>query len=197
MRSVNLRKLTLLLLCSLVPVSCKSLNTGADAAFITAARQADETAIRAALEKGANPNTPPHPGETNLGILIQQYKRSSGGQKKAIERSVSTLLQKGADPEALHHGFTPLQIATGQGSEAIVSDLITYGANPSAETAAGYAPIWQTVYDNNYRIGQQLLQAGADPNTLNHSGQTPLQYLRERGFKKTKLMLQLRHFGGN
>ena len=148
------------------------------------------------MERGAAPNKREHINETPLGILLQQYKASSPDKREEIEQAATSLLNKGADPNALHHGFTPLQLATGQGSEVIVSRLITYGANPSLETKAGLAPIWQAVYDNNYRIGLELLKNGANPNSLNAQGQTPLEYLKERGFRHTKLMLYLRHYGG-
>ena len=148
------------------------------------------------MERGADPNKREHINETPLGILLQQYKASSPDKREEIEQAATSLLNKGADPNALHHGFTPLQIATGQGSEVIVSRLITYGANPSLETKAGLAPIWQAVYDNNYRIGFELLKNGANPNSLNAQGQTPQEYLKERGFRHTKLMLYLRHYGG-
>lgn len=148
------------------------------------------------MERGANPNKRRAGNETPLGILLLQYKASSPDKREEIEQAATCLLQHGADPNALHHGFTPLQIATGQGSEVIVSRLIAFSANPDLETRAGLAPIWQAVYDNNYRIGLELLKNGANPNAPNEKGQTPLEYLKERGFRHTKLMLYLRHYGG-
>lgn len=97
----------------------------------------------------------------------------------------------------LHHGFTPLQIATGQGSDVIVVELLRCKANPSRETAAGLAPIWQAVYTNNYRIGMELLRAGANPNATDAKGRTPLEYLRSCGYQRTRLMIMLRHYGGH
>ncbi len=185
---------TLLLL--LLPLSCRSVDS-LNKEFLAAAAGADQQSMQQLLHEGADPNATRHGGETALGLLISQYKRSHEDRRKRIEDTATELLAGGADANALHHGFTPLQIATGQGSEAIVSRLLTYGADPDQETRAGFAPIWQAVFDNNYQIGLILLQAGADPNTLNETGQTPLQYLQSRGFQKTRLMLYLRQYGGH
>ena len=179
----------------LLPLSCRSVNS-LNSEFLAAAASADQQSMQQLLQEGASPNATRHGGETALVLLISQYKRSHEDRRKRIEDTATELLASGADANALHHGFTPLQIATGQGSEAIVSRLLTYGAEPDLETRAGFAPIWQAVLDNNYQIGRILLQAGANPNALNEKGQTPLQYLRSKGFQKTRLMLYLRQHGG-
>lgn len=180
----------------LLPLSCRSVDS-MNYELLEAAAKADQQAMQQLLHEGASPNATRHGKETALGLLISQYKRSHLDRRKRIEDTATEMLSSGADANALHHGFTPLQIATGQGSEVIVSRLLTYGADPDQETRAGLAPIWQAVFDNNYQIGLILLQAGADPNTLNEKGQTPLQYLQSRGFQKTRLMLYLRQYGGH
>ena len=189
-----LRKLAIVLLL-LLPLSCRSVDS-MNRELLEAAATADQQAMQQLLHEGASPNATRHGKETALGLLISQYKRSHEDRRKRIEDTATELLASGADANALHHGFTPLQIATGQGSEVIVSRLLTCGADPNLETRAGFAPIWQAVFDNNYKIGLILLQAGANPNALNTRGQTPLQYLRAGGFQKTKLMLYLRQYGG-
>lgn len=189
------RALPLIFAMLLLPVGCRSLQSPQQELF-TAAEKGDLESIRSSVERGADTNRRRAGNETPLGVLLQQYKTAGSDKQEEIEKAVTCLLDKGADPNALHHGFTPLQIATGQGSEVIVSRLIAFGANPDLETRAGLAPIWQAVYDNNYRIGLELLKNGANPNALNEKGQTPLEYLKERGFRHTKLMLYLRHYGG-
>ena len=165
--------------------------------MMQAAQSADDELLENLLNRGANPNAVRNRNETALGLLMRHYKRSHLDKRERIESAVAILLSKGADANALHHGFTPLQIATGQRSEGLVNMLLQHGANPSSATRAGLAPIWQTVYDNNYKIGRRLLEAGANPNALNSSGQTPLQYLRSKGYIKTRLMLDLRKYGGH
>lgn len=192
---MHLRPLLVFLALFLLPTGCRSLQSPQQE-LVTAASTGDLEALRHAMERGADPNKRTTGNETPLGILLLQYKAGSPDKKEEIEQAATCLLDNGAAPDALHHGFTPLQIATGQGSERIVSRLITYGSNPSLETKAGLAPIWQAVYDNNYRIGLELLKNGANPNSPNAQGQTPLEYLKERGFRHTKLMLHLRHYGG-
>ena len=187
--------LTFLLLLGMTLPSCRSIDT-LNQELLTACSRVDQQEIALLLRKGASVQATRRGSETALGLLIQQYKRSHQERRKRIEDTVTELLHLGADANALHHGFTPLQIATGQGSEVIVSRLLTYGADPDQETRAGLAPIWQAVFDNNYQIGLILLQAGVNPNALNTLEQTPLQYLQSKGYQKTRLMLYLRQYGG-
>lgn len=168
-----------------------------DRSLLESAAKADYSGVNQALKGGADPNTSLHPGETALGLLLNQYKQSDESTRAGIEQNVVALLHAGADANALHHGYTPLQIAAGLGSESLVTHLLAYGANPSQETRAGLAPLWQCVHVNDYRISYLLLTAGANPNALNAADQTPLQYLRSCGYTRTPLMLQLRRFGGH
>lgn len=167
-----------------------------DSRLLEAAARADSAGIHRALKLGAAPNASRQKGETALGLRLNHYRKSTSAQREIITRDVITLLTHGADPNALHHGFTPLQIAAGLGNEKIVSHLLAHGANPSQETRAGLAPIWQCVYTNDFRTSRLLLEAGANPNATNAEGLTPLQYLRRKGHSKTPLMLQLRDHGG-
>lgn len=175
--------------------SCRSTDAMNQDLFSAIAR-ADKEAIQQALHYGASANATQFGNETALGLLISQYKRSHEERRERITAAATLLLEQGAAPNALHHGYTPLQIATGQGCELIVSRLLVHGADPNLETRAGLAPIWQAVYDNNHSIGLILLQAGANPNALNQNRETPLQYLRKRGYQQTRLMIHLRQYGG-
>ena len=182
-----------LLLALFLFASCSNV----DQELLTAASRADSAAIHYSLNRGADPNTNLRPGETPLGLLLNRYKASDSARREIITKDVITLLAKGAAPNALHHGYTPLQTAAGLGNEDIVAHLLAHGANPSQETRAGLAPIWQCVYANDFHISRHLLEAGANPNALDAEGHTPLQYLRARGYIKTPLMLQLRQYGGH
>lgn len=200
MSIVNLRLLILLLLCCLFLPGCSSHISPQqqwDKELMTAAKAVDYESLRRALDNGANPNADNGNKGTAMGMVMRSYKRSHMDRRLRIENCVEALLQHHADPEGLHHGFTPLQIAAGQGSERIIRLLICRGANPSGETAAGLAPIWQPVRKNDYRTGLVLLQAGADPNSPNAEGQTPLEYLKAKGHSRTRLMQALRQYGGH
>ena len=194
----HLRLILLFLFC-LATVSCSSFvprQQVKDTELMEAIKAADKDALSTALKKGANPNAETGDKGTAMGTLLRQYKRSHQDRRARIEDCALLLLENNANPEQLHHGFTPLQIATGQGSDVVVASLILHGANPSRETDAGLAPIWQAVYTNNFRVGMELLKGKANPNSLNADGQTPLEYLRACGYQRTRLMLQLRHYGG-
>lgn len=175
--------------------SCRSVED-ANQELLAAVKTVNEAEMRQALCYGASANATQFGNETALGLLIGQYKRSHEERRRRIVTAATLLLEQGADPNALHHGYTPLQIATGQGSELIVSRLLVHGADPNLETRAGLAPIWQAVFDNNHSIGLLLLRAGANPNALNQKEETPLQYLRKRGYQQTRLMIHLRRHGG-
>ena len=195
----QLRLILLLLIC-LATVSCSmfaSRQQELNAELMRAIKAANADALDENLSRGANPDASTGNKGTALGTLIQQYKRSHQERRVRIEKCTKVLLEYNADPEMLHHGFTPLQIATGQGSDVIVVELLRCKANPSRETAAGLAPIWQAVYTNNYRIGMELLRAGANPNATDAKGRTPLEYLRSCGYQRTRLMIMLRHYGGH
>lgn len=197
---VNPLRLLILFSSSLFFLSCTSsrpLQPQGDSELIVAAKAADTVALRNALAHGANPDEVSSNGATALGLLIRAYKRSHLNRRADIEFCVAELLRHGADPEGLHRGFTPLQIAAGQGSEGIIDLLIRHGANPSGETQAGLAPLWQAVYNNDSRTAQALLSRGATPNSLNEEGQTPLEYLRTRERTRTKLFRLLRDCGGH
>ena len=188
------RRLILLLPCLLL-YSCRSVED-ANQELLAAVKAVNEAEIRQSLHSGASANAMQSGNETALGLLISQYKRSHEERRERITAAATLLLEQRADPNALHHGYTPLQIATGQGCELIVSRLLVHGADPNLETRAGLAPIWQAVFDNNHSIGLILLQAGANPNALNQNRETPLQYLRKRGYQQTRLMIHLRQYGG-
>ena len=185
---------SLLLLCLLMP-GCRNVEQ-LNRELMDGISNVNEYKIYQALEHGANPNTAARENETALGLLMRQYKYSHNVRRIRIERTATAMLEYGADPNALHHGFTPLQIAVGQRSETLVSRLLIKGADPNLETKAGLAPIWQAVYDNNYKIGQRLLQGGANPNARDEKGRTPLEYLKARGYTRTRLMVQLKYYGG-
>lgn len=190
----------MLLLCCLLTAGCSGVANSRqqvwEEALFSSIKAADAAALQQALKNGASPNARNGNGGTALCCLIQQYKRSQVKRRIRIENCTDLLLQHEADPEALHHGFTPLQVASGQRCESIVAQLIRHGADPDRETRAGLAPIWGAVYDNNYRVGLELLKGGANPNALNRTGETPLEYLRKQGHSKTQLMILLRHYGG-
>jgi ankyrin repeat protein len=186
----------LLLLLCLLPVSCRSLQSR-NQDLMQAARKADAEGVALALGAGASPNAVQYQNETALGLLLNQYKRSHEDKRQRIEAAVTLLLEHGADANALHHGFTPLLIATGQGCDTLVLRLLAYGADPNLETRAALAPIWQAVIDNNYQIGLILLQNGANPNAKGLNQETPLQYLQSNGYQKSRLMHYLRQHGGH
>lgn len=95
----------------------------------------DETATRALLKQGADPNAAGHNGMTPLLLSVQ----SSYG----AEPCVASLLAAGADLEKSGTGgITPLMRAAYRGRAEIVRLLLTHGANPSRVDHFGHDALY-------------------------------------------------------
>jgi ankyrin repeat protein len=163
----------------------------------------DATALRAAVEAGADVNQPNEEGRVPLyrALVLQN------------QLVIDTLLSLGADPDAKDHRgdpllFTALSIGNGPGSLALIkakadanaqdsigmsalglamsldqpdliAALITAGADIDAPSAASdggaaAAPIFFAIRSGKLAIAQQLIAAGANVNAVDQKGSTPL-----------------------
>ena len=163
----------------------------------------DATALRAAVEAGADVNQPNDEGRVPLyrALVLQN------------QLMVDTLLSLGADPNAKDHRgdpllFTALSIGNGPGSMAlikakadanahdtigmsalgfamsldqpdIIAALITAGADVNAPSAASdgggaAAPIFFAIRSGKLAMVQQLVAAGANVNAIDPKGSMPL-----------------------
>ena len=163
----------------------------------------DATALREAVEAGADVNQPNEEGRVPLyrALVLQN------------QLLIDTLLSLGADPNAKDHRgdpllFTALSIGNGPGSLAlikakadtnahdsigmsalgyamsldqpdIIAALITAGADINAPSAASdggaaAAPIFFAIRSGKLAIVQQLIAAGANVNAADQKGSTPL-----------------------
>jgi hypothetical protein len=68
-----------------------------------------------------------------------------------------------------------LRAAACAGDEAAVCQLLQWGADPNARSAAGKTPLMCAAGSpNSAAVARQLLESGADPRARNRKGQTPL-----------------------
>jgi hypothetical protein len=120
--------------------------------------------------------TPRDEGETWLGYA------ASRSQIKAVQ----ALLEAGVDPgQADQKGNTPLHHLVRWGAASEVHQLLERGVNPNVQ--GGYDHSTPLHRARSAAIIEDLLRHGANPNLVNHDGETPLLSLlrdcfRERGY---------------
>jgi hypothetical protein len=105
-----------------------------------------------------------------LGDAIYHYDH------EAIKR----LLAAGADFNVVdpEEGTTPFSEALYHGlSRDCVSDVLQMGANPDVASTKGGTPLIFAVWQLDFPLLQALLEAGAKPNTLGYTDDTPMTAL--------------------
>jgi len=100
---------------------------------------------------------------------------------------VKDLLARGADPNAIKLGTTPLHIAAGHGHFDIVKILVENGANVNAKDLMGFTPLHSAIMGNHLAIVKFLIENGADINAKAENelpggtGWTPLHLAASSG----------------
>ena len=115
----------------------------------------DATALRAAVNEGADLNQPNHEGRVPLyrALVLEN------------QLMVDTMLGLGANANANDHRGDPLLItAMSVGSRSAALSLIKAGANPNARDTTGKSVLSYAVYLKQADIIAALLTAGADVN---------------------------------
>jgi ankyrin repeat protein len=90
-------------------------------------------------------------------------------------------LEAGDDPNlGDRQGFTPLHFAAQEGSVDVARFLLDWGARVDPLNKYGNSPLFTAVFNSKGR-GEMILllrDHGADPHTVNMSGQTPVGLAR-------------------
>ena len=146
-------------------------NRGGFTPLLFAARQGDIESARLLLAWGAEVNDPAPTGATPLVVAAH----SGRGVFAA------SLLDLGADPNAIGAGYNALHAAVLRGDGRLVEKLLTHGADPNARLRAGTplrrasqdwalnpslvsaTPYWLATYFHDAGIMRDLVAAGADP----------------------------------
>jgi ankyrin repeat protein len=165
-------------------------NSAADN-FLSAATSGDLTAIQAALDTGADPNTRDAQGRPALQLATI----------KKHPAVVKALLEKGADPETVGTAahaphFTPVQLAASNGDNPTLQVLLDHGANIDAQNAdSKHTALFLAVQKNRTDTVKLLLERGADANRRGARGYTPLIQAATKG--QTAIAQLLLEHGAN
>lgn len=107
--------------------------------------------------------------------------------------TVTLLVSKGADVNAYHKGRSPIQIACGNSSQAIIELLLSHGANLSIGTDSEIGtPLHWAVGEHRLDITRLLLDKNVDINAVNRYGVTPL-IMASAGTDASMIQLLLDH----
>jgi cytohesin len=127
------------------------------------------------LKKGADVNAKDDWGDTALvAAVCHADSNKPKDQRRVNTQLVKTLLDNGAKVNVPDSGWTPLRCAASHGSNETVTMLLANGANLEARGASGMAALAQAIYDQQPTTFELLLKAGADVNSKDMSGYTPL-----------------------
>lgn len=91
---------------------------------------------------------------------------------------LNMLLEKGADPNATHGGWTPLDFACAEGNPEIVKILVDAGAKLNTDNPVAI----QAVYRNNINLLKYLQELGADLHKADVQSWTLLHYAAQCGY---------------
>ncbi|MET1115056.1 MAG: ankyrin repeat domain-containing protein [Comamonas sp.] len=126
-----------------------------------AAMHGDIAAVVALLRAGAPVDLVDPTGSTALALAAR-----AGHADIA-----TTLLHAGADPDiAAVGGLTPLMIAAYYGFSSVMETLARHGADLEAVSHAGFTALMSAVHNDHLDTVRDLLDIGANPNTLSVSG---------------------------
>lgn len=145
-----------------LPVQVQAAQAGSTDAplnrdLVDAAGRGDLDAVRALLDKGADPSSV---NEDGVGGLF----RASAEGHQAI---VKLLLARGARVNQRFgpFGLTVLRIATQEGQTEVVRLLLAAGADPNAKDGDGQSPLWTAVANKRVEVVRVLLAGGASLTT--------------------------------
>lgn len=143
-----------------------------DSPLADAAERHDHAAVRALVEKGADPNVAQPDGMTPLHWAVHHDD---------IEIA-KLLIGAKSDPKAMNrYGVTPLALACTNGNAQTIALLLDAGADPNAKLRGG-----ETVLMTASRTGKPepvklLIARGADVNAKERRGQTAVMWASAEG----------------
>ena len=122
---------------------------------------------------------------------------------KAPEISIHDAIEKGNIEAVKQHlatgtkvdlkhddGWTPLQLAAGEGQKEIAELLISKGADVNAKTTDGLTALFAAILGPHKEIAELLISKGADVNVRGFLGMTPLNMAKDEGQKEIAELLR-------
>jgi ankyrin repeat protein len=135
--------------------------------LIEAAKNANRSALRELLDRGANVNQAEADGTTALHWASYHDDRESA----------NLLIRAGAIVNAANDlGATPLWMASLNGSAVLVRRLLQAGADPNLSLLLGETPLMVAARSGNAEVVEQLLTQGAHVNARAARDQTALMW---------------------
>ena len=126
-----------------------------DPGLVDAARQQDQTTVRALLDRGTDVNARSEDGSTALLWAAHWNDVATAG----------LLIRAGANANTANDfGMTPLSRACTNGSAMLVDLLLKAGANPNTAIATGETPIMTCAGSGNVEAVRMLIARGSDVN---------------------------------
>ena len=155
-----------------------------------AANAGDVEMIKLLLDHGADPNTPATwQGQTPLHIVFDSYlktRKHTPAVERACVEIACLLIDHGADVNAIDHKYREpigylISNASGKVCRAILQD-----ARVKKDIRMNIRKTLNAFLWTNMKLGviseiQRVLAAGADPDTRNHLGRTPLHWAAMKG----------------
>ena len=145
------------------------------------------TLVNQLIDVGADPNQVDYLGRTPIMWVVDSYEpeyepKCAAGQLACLRR----LVDGGASLElnSAPFGEAALHMAAGYGDSAMVSELITLGADVNVRRADGNTPLHEACVarmGDPERVVRILLAAGADPSVRNDASETPRDSALEEG----------------
>jgi len=126
---------------------------------------------------------------------ITFFEATALGKKDIVDEALVE------NPNLIHDfsddGFTPLGLASYFGNEDVARLLLLKGADPNVSSRNGYNvyPIHSAVAANYDMIAKMLIEAGANVNVVQMSGDTPLHSAAQNG--NIELIIVLLEAGAN
>lgn len=140
-----------------------------------------------------------------VGCAMTQSPKSN--RAEAPEISIHDAVEKGSVEDVKYHliagtkvdskhdnGWTPLQLAAGEGQKKIAELLIEKGANVNAMTDDGLTALFAAILGPHKGIAELLISKGAEVNARGFLGMTPLNMAVDEGQKEIADLL-LKHGG--
>jgi len=139
--------------------------------------------VKMLLAKGANPNLQDNDGDTALNEATTTSDigpTDTAGSRGGNIVIVKLLLAGGADAKMATGSFPPLICAAEYGNNAIVELLLERGADINAKNWTGMSALARSIYDGRFETAKILLAKGADVESRDDSGDTPLILAAQR-----------------